>query len=199
MPAGSSKRVLCQGCGRPQRVCLCQALVAVHADIELIIWQDPTEAKHKLSTAPLLHKSLPNSQLLVGERFSYEQIFAATEPAHCALLYPLEAGQPVSVASRHKVTKLLLLDGTWKKVRRLLHLNPWLRELPFVRLAPQSVSRYAIRKSPREDGLSTIEAGVAALSWLDTGQDYSVILGVLERLVELQQQHTPENRRYRRS
>ena len=92
-----------------------------------------------------------------------------------------------------------MLDGTWKKVRRLFHLNAWLKDLPYIQLTPESLSRYAIRKSPRADGLSTIEATVAALSLIDSDRDYQPVLNVLERMVELQQQNMPAQLKRTRS
>ncbi|CUS41626.1 hypothetical protein MGWOODY_Tha1700 [hydrothermal vent metagenome] len=72
-------------------------------------------------------------------------------------------------------------------MRRLFHLNPWLYDLPHIRLAPEQLSRYRIRKSPREDGVSTLEAGLLACQWLDPKGDYLTSLSVLDRMVELQQ------------
>jgi len=192
------KRAMCPRCERPETVCLCDAMVQVNSPVEVIIWQDPTEARHKLSTAPLLHKSLPGSRLLVADELTPEQVFGSDNLVGCALLYPLDQGEVVTAEHKAEVQKLLILDGTWRKVRRLIHLNPWLNQLPYVALNPEYQSQYRIRKSPREDGLSTIEAGVAALSWLDQQQDYLPVLNVLEKMVSLQEQLTPERRSNRR-
>lgn len=189
----AGKRALCAKCNRPVKVCVCDALVEVEAPVELIIWQDPTEAKHKLSTAPLLNLSITNSRLFIADKLNPEDIFSPTDLSECALLYPLENGQQLQAEQRTKVKKLLVLDGTWKKVRRLFHLNEWLKNLPYIPLNPENLSRYAIRKSPRADGLSTIEAAVAGLSLLDEATDYQPILNVLDRMVELQQQLTPDD------
>ena len=70
--APSPKRAMCPRCERPETVCLCDAMVQVNSPVEVIIWQDPTEARHKLSTAPLLHKSLPGSRLLVADELLSE-------------------------------------------------------------------------------------------------------------------------------
>lgn len=191
--ASAAKRAQCTKCKRPVKVCICDSLVEIEAPLELIIWQDPTEAKHKLSTAPLLNLSISNSRLLVGDQFSFADIFADSPVQQCALLYPLESGSALISEQRSDISKLLVLDGTWKKVRRLFYLNEWLKDLPYIQLNPESLSRYAIRKSPRADGLSTIEAAVAGLSWLDETIDYQPVLAVLERIVELQQQLTPDD------
>lgn len=189
---------MCSRCSKPLVVCLCDAIYEMDAPLQTTIWQDPTEAKHKLSTTPLLNLSVPNSRVVVGDVFSFQELFGELAPQECVLLYPLENKAAAVSEQKNEFRHLLVLDGTWRKVRRLLHLNPWLAELPHLSLAPQELSNYRIRKSPREDGLSTIEAAVAAFSWLDNKTDYRPILNVLEKMVQLQERHAPDGHRHKR-
>jgi DTW domain-containing protein YfiP len=53
-------------------------------------------------------------------------------------------------------------------------------------IQPDMASQYKIRKSPRDDGLSTIEAAVAALNALSPEQDYSAILPAFHKMIDLQ-------------
>ncbi|UXD86481.1 DTW domain-containing protein [Thalassolituus hydrocarboniclasticus] len=168
-------------------VCLCPYIHRLSSPVELIIWQDPTEARHPLSTAPFLHKSIAGSRLLVADSLQPQDICAADEQNTTALLYPFTHKPALTENARTNVRRLLVLDGTWRKVRRLLHLNPWLNDLPHIALTPQQPSGYAIRASQQRGGLSTIEAGVSALQWLDPSQDYQPVLRVLNRMVEIQQ------------
>lgn len=185
------KRRFCGGCGRPEKVCLCSHLQTVQLPFELIIWQDPDEAKHPLSTAPLLQRIALGSELLVGSEFSYGDIFSDTPRENVALLYPLNDVVPLTIeCAQANVHKVLVLDGTWRKVRRLLILNPWLNELNCLALTPTVTSRY-LRKSPREDGVSTLEAVMMlAHNWnnedklLNTG--YLSSLAVLDHMAKLQ-------------
>ncbi|WP_286718481.1 tRNA-uridine aminocarboxypropyltransferase [Thalassolituus sp. UBA2009] len=180
------KRRHCEQCRRPLSVCLCPYIHVLSSPVELIIWQDPTEARHPLSTAPLLHKSIAGSRLLVADCLQPQDIFAAGEQSTTALLYPFTHKPALAEDARIHIRQLLILDGTWRKVRRLLHLNPWLNDLPHIALTPQQPSGYAIRASQQRGGLSTIEAGVSALQWLDPLQDYQPVLRVLNRMVEIQ-------------
>ncbi len=179
-------RAVCEGCGRPQRVCLCSHMPRLSLPFELVIWQDPTEAKHPLSTAPLLNRMAQGSRLMVGDTFSFEDLFASSDLSDIALLYPSDQHPPLAISeARQTVRKVLVLDGTWRKVRRLLLLNPWLESLPRLALNPESPSLY-LRKSPRTDGLSTLEATLVLAS--DWQQDGSYLNGVevLQRMAELQ-------------
>ena len=81
-------REVCSGCERPISVCLCDRMIAIKPPCSVIIWQDPTESRHRLSTTPLLHRTLLGSRLLVGDVFSYDDVFQdAGQPA---LVFPLE-------------------------------------------------------------------------------------------------------------
>ncbi|WP_221800793.1 tRNA-uridine aminocarboxypropyltransferase [Oceanobacter mangrovi] len=190
-----SKRQICSGCDRPASVCLCSAISRVTPALQLIIWQDKDEARHRLSTAPLLHKSIVGSRLLVADQLVPEELLGPDWRAQTMLLFPLEHKpaltneQLLDDQGLPQRQQLLLLDGTWRKVKRLLLLNPWLNELPHLALQPEQTSRYApVRKSPRDDGLSTLEAAVIALNQLHPQQDFTPVTRVLERLVYLQLQ-----------
>ncbi len=180
------KRKICDGCGRPQTTCLCAVLVERDCRFRLVILQDPKEAKHALSSAPLLARSLRGSRLWVGEQFDPETVLGEHWRRDCLLVFPGEAAISHQQARQQPFRQLLLLDGSWRKVARLMHLNPWLKELPCLAIKPTTPSNYRIRKSPRSDGLSTIEAAVIALNTLDQGCDYSNILPAFERMIDLQ-------------
>lgn len=186
-------RTVCDGCGRPQSVCLCSHLQVRPLPFELIIWQDPDEARHPLSTAPLLQRSAPGSRLLVGDTFSFTEVFADLAPERVALLYPLD-GEAVTAGADSGITTVLVLDGTWRKVRRLLLRNPWLNSLSHISLSPVQSSRY-LRVSPRADGVSTLEAVLVLADEWCPGQDYAAGIGVLDRMSELQMQHAQKNHR----
>ena len=181
------KRLICAGCGRPQRVCLCSALVPRSLPVGLVILQDTDESQHPLSTAPLLQRSFPASRLLVGTVFNRHEVLGDIPVADAALLYPLESKAALTVADYPKVKQLIVLDGTWRKVRKMLLNNPWLTQLPHLSLQPEQSGRYAIRSSPRADGVSTLEAAVMALELLDSNTEYREALAVLDLLVKQQQ------------
>jgi DTW domain-containing protein YfiP len=54
--------------------------------------------------------------------------------------------------------QLVVLDGTWRKSRKMLHLNPLLRRLPRLSLEDVPASNYLIRKAHKVGQLSTLEA-----------------------------------------
>lgn len=143
-----------------------------------MLLQHPLEQHHSKGTARLLQLSLQRCRVWVGEQFEPEllaEILAAPEAGGgTCLLYPPDADAEESPALAAKVeadsppcTRLVLLDATWRKSRKMLHLNPLLRQLPRLSLSPTGPSRYAIRKAQLPGQLSTLEAAVMALKQLE--------------------------------
>ena len=156
-------RSLCQRCERPLATCLCATLPAppqAHRT-ELLILQHPAEAGHAKNTAALLTLGLQRARLLRGEVFD-----ASLAGPGTALLYP---GEGAAVPAGD-LNRLILLDGSWRQSRRLLAANPWLAALPRVSLSEQP-GRYAIRRAHRPGQLSTLEAGLHALTLLEGGPE----------------------------
>lgn len=71
-----------------------------------------------------------------------------------------------SLTGSKKPTRILLLDGTWKKAYKLWQLNPWLHALPKASIE-NAISHYKIRKAPKEQYLSTLEAAAICLAAIE--------------------------------
>jgi DTW domain-containing protein YfiP len=68
---------------------------------------------------------------------------------------------------RH-IQGVVLLDGTWSQAKALWWRNPWMLKCRRVVLGPHAPSRYGnLRREPRSDGLSTIEAAAMLISRLE--------------------------------
>jgi DTW domain-containing protein YfiP len=80
---------------------------------------------------------------------------------------------------------VVVLDGTWKEAKTLWWRNPWLLKLRRLVLNPQRQSRYGrIRREPRREALSTLEATALLLRHLDGGPEVAAaLLGALDRLL----------------
>ena len=137
------------------------------------------QALHAWLTAPWMPHASPNS-------------VAARGPKHAVLLYPARpAGDALGVAKAAAQSsvpgsdaidsaaiepaalqdptqlRLVVLDGTWRKSRKMLHLNPLLQQLSRLSLHNLPASRYLIRKAHQADQLSTLEATCAALAQIE--------------------------------
>lgn len=176
-------RARCERCARPLSHCLCHLIPQLPSRTRVLILQHPDEVGHALNTARLAALGLTNAELLVGEVFADLHF----DPAYRAcLLFPGEAAQPLPLAPLSEDARPMLLvvpDGTWRKARKLLHLNPVLAALPRVCLPSGHSSRYRLRKAPAEGALATIEAIAVALE-LQEGGRFDELLRPFEALIE---------------
>jgi DTW domain-containing protein YfiP len=162
----------------------------------VLILQHPLEVSEAKNTGRLLHLSLPNSQLVVGEAFDEP----ALPPKTTVLLYPSETSQGHVPASPlpdrglqdPAALRLVVLDATWRKSRKMLHLNPWLQQLPRLALDAVPDSRYAIRKAHRSGQLSTLEATCLALMQLESDRKLGLpLLAAFDGFVAQLQAYRP--------
>lgn len=179
--------------------------------------QHPLEAHQAKGTGRLLHLSLPNSALVVGETFDDATLNAwingplhslshqpshgapaCLPPLHTLLLYP-ESGsgpsRPTADVVQHadpSHVRLIVLDATWRKSRKMLHCNPLLQALPRLSLQALPPSQYSIRKSHHTDQRSTLEATCTALAQLEGNpQAYAPLLRAFEGFVAQQMGFSP--------
>ncbi|MGH8391675.1 MAG: tRNA-uridine aminocarboxypropyltransferase [Pseudomonas sp.] len=178
-------RPQCSRCLRPTTHCLCALIPRLDSRTRVLLLQHPSEVNHALNTARLAALGLVNAQLVVGEVFEDLQALLNPPGYQARLLFPDENAQPLQDYTPSDEPLLLVVpDGTWRKARKLLHLNPLLAALPRVTLAEGAVSRYRLRKAPGPGALSTVEAIVQALQVLEAPTSFEPLLKPFEALIE---------------
>lgn len=194
-------RPICPRCLRPQATCICSFVTPTVAACEVLILQHPLEQHHAKNSARLLHLSLPGSRLVVGEVFDEAALQALMpEPRYTVLLYPptdyeghaapalLDTAQLSDVSN----VRLVVLDATWRKSRKMLHQSPALQRLPRLALEEVPAPRYAIRKAHKPGQLSTLEASCAALAQLEgDAARWQSLLAAFDAFVAQQQSLVP--------
>ncbi len=180
-------RPRCSRCKRPASHCLCALIPDLPSHTEVLVLQHPDEVDHALNTAHLAVLGLRNATLWVGEVFAALPVWLAQPGYRTCLLFPGEQARSVAAFGSDgngRPLRLVVPDGTWRKARKLLYLNPALADLPRVTLADAPPSRYRLRKAPMEGSLSTLEAIVAALNLLEAPADYAALLKPFDALIE---------------
>jgi DTW domain-containing protein YfiP len=178
-------RPRCERCLRPVPHCLCPLIPQLDSRTRVLLLQHPSEVDHALNTARIAALGLVNAQLVVGEVFDNLQELL-NQPGYTAcLLFPGDDARPLVAGSADaRATLLVVPDGTWRKARKLLHLNPLLAALPRVTLSEVPASRYRLRKAPAADALSTLEAVVHALQTLESPASFEALLRPFDALIE---------------
>ncbi len=169
------QRLRCDHCNRPASACVCRWVRPADSSVALLILQHPMEVTNAKGTARLLHLSVRGSVMLEGEVFAPDRLetLLYADGRRPVLLYPELAGMGPSPAvepsllAAPEALRLVVLDGTWRKSRKMLYLNPLLQELPRLVLSSMPPSHYRIRKAHAPDQLSTLEAGCHALAQLE--------------------------------
>jgi DTW domain-containing protein YfiP len=189
----------CPHCQKPMPLCICDSVTPIENRLSLLILQHPQEQDRALGTARLLAKHFKDATVRVG--LSWPSLSKALgrpveNASHWAVLYlgsaraaDLDAEGEIVALNRKgevadnqrtrlgKLEGVVLLDGSWSQAKALWWRNPWMLKCQRVILNPQNPSRYGrLRKEPRRDGLSTIEAAASILAGLERRPDIAETL-----------------------
>lgn len=188
-PSPSAASADCARCLKPRALCVCAAIAPVQNRTAVLILQHPQEQDRALGTARLASLQLQHAALKIG--LSWPSLAAAlgrpADPKRWAVVYlgsvePAalgpdrevlvldRKGQPVpdQDAALGEIEGIVLLDGTWSQAKTLWWRNPWVLKAKRIVLNPSRPSRYGlIRREPRRDSLSTLEAAGLALARIE--------------------------------
>ena len=197
----------CPYCGKPTPLCICDSVTPIENRISILILQHPQEQDRALGTARLTAHHFKNAVVKIG--LSWPSLSKALgrpvqDASRWAVLYlgsakvsefdtdaeivavdrkgEMEEGQR---AILRDIEGIVLLDGTWSQAKALWWRNAWMLKCQRVILGPRQPSRYGhLRKEPRRDGLSTIEAAGLVLGALEKRPDIAVALNAsFERML----------------
>lgn len=186
-------REVCAACLRPISVCCCALLPRLTSGVRLVVVQHPREHRKPIGTAWMAVRAVEHAELFVtttvDEGGQLSSLLA--DPARPAvLLWPGEGARDLEHDPPALPVTLVVVDGTWSTARKLLQRNPVLAALPRVRINPRQASRYRIRREPRAECLSTVEAVSQALGFLDRAPGkFDPMLAAFERMVDMQIEH----------
>jgi len=179
---------------------------AIDNRLFVLVLQHPQERKAPLSTAPATVATLGRAKLVIGLSWPNlaRIVGRAVDPSRWAVLYlgsvrPAALGRPgeillldrqgAAVADPEPVLRdlagIVLLDGSWSQAKTLWWRNPWLLKLPRLVLNPPRPARLGrLRREPRREALSTIEAAALVLRRLEAGPAAADALAAeLDRLI----------------
>ena len=187
-----SKRAFCKQCNKALTACICASICVLDNQHFLHILQDPSEQNKAIGTARILQLSLSKVKLTVGQVFDP----ADFDLTNTFLVFPSESSGSIrNLQAAQEIndnSQFILLDGSWKKAYKLLMSNTFLQALPRVTLVVDEKSDYRLRKSPRKDGLSTVEAGYYLLSELSNDmQQFLPLLETFKKMIDFQISNMP--------
>ena len=202
----------CPQCGKPLPLCICDSITPIENRISLLILQHPQEQDRALGTARLTALHFKDAVVRIG--LSWPSLSKAlgrpvADPSRWAVLYlgsakvaDLDTDREIVAINRkgevepHQrsilgdIEGIVLLDGTWSQAKALWWRNAWMLKCQRIILGPKRPSRYGeLRREPRRDGLSTIEAVAMLLAGLEKRPDIAATLNAgFERMLAKYQQ-----------
>jgi DTW domain-containing protein YfiP len=158
---------MCYRCFKSADTCICALIKQVDNRTGVFVVQHVRERNHPIGTERFLRLGLGKFDIAVCTPSDPPSMQRAIErlPSGAALLYPSADAAELDPASPPE--HLVIVDATWGHAKTLIRDAPWLTSLPRVRLNPTAPSDYRIRREPRVECLSSLEATIAALKILE--------------------------------
>ena len=212
----------CPRCQKPAALCVCADIAPIDNRVSVLILQHPQEQDRALGTARLTALHFRDAAMKVGLSWpSLSKILGRpVDPQRWAVLY-LGSARAAELAPGHEVVAVdrkgqpeahqgailrdiegvVLLDGNWSQAKALWWRNPWMLKCRRIVLAPQRPSRYgALRREPRRDSLSTIEAAGMLVARLERRPEIeAALLATFDQLLARYRALHPDRGRPARS
>jgi DTW domain-containing protein YfiP len=188
----------CPHCQKAEALCVCADITPMNNRVAVLILQHPQEQDVDLGSARLAARHFKDATVRVGLSWpSLGKVMGRTaDPKKWAVLYlgstkvkDLPAGREVVALTRKGTARpdqdvalkgiegVILLDGTWSQAKALWWRNAWMLKTQRIALNPRQPSRYGkLRREPRREGLSTLEATGLLLSRLENKPEFETAL-----------------------
>ena len=156
---------LCPRCYLKNGLCLCSELTCVRSSIQIVIVRHVTEERLTSNTGRLAALMLSNVCIVpYGGDEPFDE--GPLRGDDSWLLFP----DAESAAPRGQPQRLVVLDATFRQARRMYRKISALRQLQRCALSVPEQRTPGRRRSPRSNGLSTIEAIATALAQFESPQ-----------------------------
>lgn len=164
------KRERCGNCHFLLTQCVCAFLPSVVTVAkQILVIQDPKEARHAKNTVALLTLVLPQVECVAMTAPDLTQRIQKLTAENWRLIYPSAQSvsvEQVSESEKQEIRGIVLIDATWRKAKRFYLMHPELQQMQSLTFEQAPNEQYAIRKSPRSAYLSTLEACCYAIEQL---------------------------------
>jgi len=170
---------VCSRCFLKEAWCICAELPRIDTKLEVLIIRHTTEDFLTSNTGRLAALMLPNAQILTyGGGTPFDDSCIGRDGTW--LLYPGKNREPVSPAPK----RIIVLDATFRQAKRMYQRITALRDVPELSFEAPATVPHRLRRPPRIDGLSTIEAIAAALGRFESAHIAQSLLAVYAEFVQ---------------
>lgn len=162
----------CAGCGLPGSFCCCEQVTPHQSQLQIALLLHENEPQRPTTTSKIIQKVLPATETYIWQRKEPPQQLIEKikdKETDAWLLFPADRPDLISRKNSFcgvnpgRKALIIIPDGTWKEVRKIVRKSPWLDQLPLLAFDPQTPSRYDLRRNPDADHLCTAETVVELL------------------------------------
>jgi DTW domain-containing protein len=169
----------CARCALHAEMCACSVLPRLSIETRFVVLRHVRETNKSSNTARWAGLLLPNLEILPWSGRPDAALLAGLGRPGDWLLFPDEGRLHGPTRGGAAPQRVVVLDGTWRQVRRMLRALPALRGLPRLSVAPRP-GRVGLRAAPSPSHLSTLEAISSAVALLE-GEALAVALDGCQR------------------
>lgn len=187
-------RAVCTKCEYLKQNCVCHLIPNVHTDLKVMVFQSAKEAKHSKNTVRLLRLALPSTQVV--QVVSVEDILRELnllDLTKWCLIYPCDNSTPIEIESETDLANyegILLIDATWRKAFSMYHTCQRFEKIATKHFLSAPEGNYFIRKTSKENALSTFEACVYTLECIEKS-DFSAMRFFFSKALQWQWRKNP--------
>jgi DTW domain-containing protein YfiP len=204
-PPARRMRELCLKCLQPRQMCYCHHVLPFDPKIKFVILIHRLEVRRRIATGRLSHLCMRNSELLMGYNYtgnSRLNELVGDSSNHAVVLYPgpkslnltpLPANERKSLFPEGKNPVVIVIDGTWGTAGKMLSRSENLKDLPRICFTPARPSNFRVRKQPKKECFSTVEAIHQTIEILGPARGFNLaggahgnLLHVFDAMVEQQ-------------
>lgn len=218
------QRDLCITCLQPRSTCYCHVVRSFDPGMKFVILIHRLEVRRRIATGRMSHLCLHNSELIMGYDYSNNEVLNSilqNPEFYPVILYPgklsanlsqMDEQQRAVIFPAEKKPVILVIDGTWSTAKKMLRRSRNLHHLPRICFTPTRPSSFRVRRQPKPECFSTVEAIHQVIEMLGPSQGLDLsqrpqdrLLQVFDHMVEQQLAFVRESRarnthsRHRRS
>lgn len=193
----NAPREYCPHCLFTLKTCYCSKLKPFYPKMKFVILIHQLEIDRKIATGRLSHLILEKSELISGHDYSLNQRvneLVQDEQYHPVVLFPGEGSvnltplsfeEKQSLFPQNKTLLVFVIDGTWATARQTMRMSSNLIKLPRISFELTKPSHFRVRKQPKPEFCSTVEAIYQMIELLGSSRGFDLTTRVHDNLMDV--------------
>lgn len=172
----------CIDCGLVQDNCICEDAVNIESAVEFWLLTHENELRRTNNTGRLIENAISSSKVFVWNRtIEPIELIELIDSDDYNVFLVMAADRESEIirardySSTNKKTAFLILDGTWKEVRKIIKKSYYLDKLPIISLETNRKTIYNLRRNSDDNHLCTVEVGVALLNLIGENKNANLL------------------------